>query len=346
MNERTMAGVVRPAQKVSDIQNGYQIDNWLTDYSVGWSQDQSNFISAASSTNIPVTKESAKFPVFPRGYFWRDEARVRPLGGRPAQVGYKIGQDTYLAEEWALETTVDDRERQNVDFFVNPDQIGVELLQQKMLIREDRIWASKFFQPGVWSVEEIGGTDFTPFNDAASDPIGVVDRLKDEMALQTGKMPNTLILGVNVKRALRTNADIVDRVKYTQRGIADDALLAALFEVDTVKVARAVYNAADEIADPNDPDGGLDMQWITDPNAMWLGHVAPTGGLKTPTAVARFAWTGLIPGATAQNGGVITRGRDGRAYTDWIHSRMAFDLKQVSADLGIYIQDANIPVSN
>jgi hypothetical protein len=342
MTDRSYEGV-RATAKVSDIQNGYQVDSWLTDYSVGFRQEASMFISGRASTNIPVRLESAKFPVFPRGYFWRDESQVRPLGGRPAQVGYKIGSDTYLAEEWALETTIDDRERANIDFFVNPDETGVELLEQKQLIREDRIWAAEFFQTGVWAHEEIGGTDFTPFNDAASTPIEVIDRLKNEMALSTGMMPNTMVVGANVKPALRSNADIVDRIKYTQRGVADDALLAALFEVQNFMVARSVYNAADETTAD---DGGLDMEWIADPNAIWLGYIAPTGGMKTPTAIARFGWTGLIPGATNNSGGVITRGRDGRAYTDWIHSRMAFDLKAVSVDLGIFITNANIPVSN
>ena len=85
---------------------------------------------------------------------------------------------------------------------------------------------------------------------------------------------------------------------------------------------------------------------IADPNAMWLGYIEPSPSMDAPTAIARFGWTGLIPGATQPNGGVITRGRDDRAYSDWIHSRNAFDYKQVSADLGIFFQYANSPLSN
>jgi hypothetical protein len=151
-------------------------------------------------------------------------------------------------------------------------------------------------------------------------------------------MPNTLVLGANVHAALRSNPDIVDRVKYTQRGIATLDVLAALFEVDRVKVARAVFNAAAEGADD-------DFEFIADDNGMWLGYIEPTPRLNAPTAVARFGWTGLLPG-TNPFGGVIVRGRDGRARSDWIQDSNAFDYKQVSVDLGMYFSLANQPTSN
>lgn len=342
MNDRVPGGIYS-AQKVADVGGEIHVDTYLTNYSLGFRQAASQFISGRASLGIPVRKESDKFAVFPRGYFWRDEAQVRPLGGRPAQVGYKVGSDTYSAEEWALETTIDDRERANADDPINPDQNATELLEQKMLIQEDRLWATNFFQTGIWTNEEIGSTDFTPFNDAGSEPVKVIDGQKTAMAQLTGFMPNTMVVGANVKDALRSNADIRDMIKYTQRGVATDEVLAALFEVDNFMVARAVYNSAVET---NDADGGLSMEFIADPNAILLLYIAPTGGLKTPTAIARFGWTGLIPGAMNNMGGVITRGRDSRASSDWLQARNAYDLKQVSADLGVFISNAVIPDSN
>lgn len=329
--------------KVSDVSGDIHVDAYLTTYSLGFQQAPSQFISGRASTNIPVMKESDKYVIYPRGYFWRDEARVRPLGGRPVQVGYKVDSATYNAEEWALETTVDDRQRANADQPVNLEENATILLTQKQMIREDRIWATEFFATGKWSVEETGGTEFTPFDDASSNPIATIDRLKTEMAQSTGFMPNTIVCGANVKDALRTNAEIQDVIKYTQFGVASDAVLAQAFEVQQFMVARSVYNSSVETSDD---DGGLAMEFIADPNALWLGYVAPTAGLNTPTAIARFAWTGLIPGATNNLGGVITRGRDSRAYSDWFHSRAAYALKQVSADLGIFLNNARNPVSN
>jgi hypothetical protein len=329
---------VRAARKVNDIQGELRIDQYLTNFSVSWRQEQDQFVAGFASTPVPVMNESDKYAIYPAGYFWRDEAEVRALGGRPVQVGYKVENGQYLAEEWALEHTIDDRQRRNAATPFDLDEAGTMLLQGKHLIREDRIWAQKFFKAGVWGIDVQGGQHFTPFNDAASTPIAVVDQYKIAMLRGTGKRPNTLVLGANVHAALRTNPDIVDRVKYTQRGIASLDVLAAVFEVDRVMVCGSIYNAANEGADD-------DFEFIADENAMWMGYIEPSARMDAPTAIARFGWTGLIPGATSPNGGVITRGRDDRAYSDWIHARNAFAYAQVSADLGMFFQYANSPLS-
>lgn len=333
---------VKPVGKVNDIQGTLRIDGYLTTFSQMFRQSRTNFISNYAATNISVENESDKYATYPRGYFWRDEAEVRPLGGRPVQVGYKVEPGQYMAEEWALEHTIDDRQRRNTRDPIKLDENGIALLETKQLIRQDRQWVSKFFKPGVWAHDITGGGaggQFLPFNDPASTPIATIDEQKDLMNSSTGMMPNTLVLGANVKRALRSNPDITDRIKYTERGVADNDTLASLFEVDRVVVARAVYNAADE---------GLedDFQYITDPNSMWLGYIDPDGGLDSVTAIARFAWTGLIPGAGNDIGGVVNRGRDDRAYSDWIHNRNAYDMQVVSPDLGIFFQGASEVISN
>jgi hypothetical protein len=145
--------------------------------------------------------------------------------------------------------------------------------------------------------------------------------------------PNTLVLGANVRRELRTHPDISDRIKYTQIAIADDALLARLFNLDQVVTARSIYNAAAEgLAD--------DFQFIADGNAMLLMYIDQNPGLDSPTAIALFAWTGLLPGMTNALGGVIERGRDERAHSDWFQDRMAWDMKIVAQDLGIFFRNA------
>lgn len=328
----------RESRKVNDIAGEMRVDQYLTNFSVSYRQDDANFVAGFASTPIPVLNESAKYAVFPAGYFWRDEAEIRPLGGRPVQVGYRVEHDTYLAEEWGLEHTIDDRQRRNAAAPYNLDESGTTLLESKMMIREERIWCQKFFRAGIWTFDFNGGADFDPFNDAASEPIAFIDAQKNNMARGTGKMPNTLVLGAGVAAALRSNADIVDRVKYTQRGIASLDVLAALFEVERVKVARSVYNAAAEGADD-------DFEFIADENAFWLGYIERTPMLDAPTAIARFGWVGLYPG-TNEMGGVIIRGRDERARSDWIQDSNAFDYRQVSVDLGMFFSNANAPTSS
>lgn len=326
-----------PAQ---NIQGTLHVDRYLTNYSLSWMQGQQHFVGRRAATVIPVNNQSDKFVEYDRGYFWRDESKPRALGGRPEQVGYEVTEGSYSAQEWALEHVVDDRQRANVDNPIDLDENATRLLTGKQMIRMDRIWATNFFvATGVWTTLRVGtastpGTNqFLQFDDSTSDPIGTIDEAKDAMFQQTGFMPNTLVLGAGVRRTLRSHPDIADRIKYVGVGLADETKLQELFDVPNVMTARSLYNAAEEGATN-------DFQYIVSTTAMWMGYIEPTPSLDSPTAIACFAWTGLIPGAANAMGGVMTRGRDGRAYSDYFHNRMAFDLKKVSADLGVFFQSA------
>jgi hypothetical protein len=327
-----------PTGSASNIEGPIHVDRYLTNYSESFLQDARMFIAGRAASLVGVQNQSDMYLTYDRGYFWRDESAPRPLGGRPQQVGYKVSQSSYNAIEWALEHIVDDRQRANVDNQISLDRNATSLLTQKQLIRADRIWAQNFFVPNVWSSLVVGtastpGTNqFLEFNDADSDPIGVIDEYKDTFHQRTGFMPNTLVIGAKVKRHLRSHPDIADRIKYTQIGIAEEDLLARLFDIPTVVTARSVYNSAAEGATNS-------FTYIANSRAMLMAYIEPTPSLDSPTAIINFAWQGLIPGQMNNFGGVMTRGRDNRAYSDWFHNRMAFDLRQGAADLGIFFQN-------
>lgn len=337
-------------RKVNDLPGQFgNPDAYLTNYSYALMQDAASFVAGAASSLIPVMQEAGKYNVYNPGYFWRDEAQVRPLGGRPVQVGYGLSSGNYAAEEWALEHTIDDRQRRNVDGQrqVNLDENATRLLTGKQMIRADRIWADRFFKAGVWAMEVTGvaaapneaNDEFLQWNDAASNPINDIEDMKERIRAATGMEPNTLILGANVRKRLKNHPDFIERTKYTSSAAITNAIMAALFEVDNVRVARALYNAAAERM-PDDADGGVDLQYIVDPNAALLAYIDPNPTLDSPTAIANFSWAGLVPGQTNDFGGVMSRGRDGRAYSDWFHNRQAFDLRKVSDDLAVFITAA------
>lgn len=337
-------------RKVNDLPGQFgNPDAYLTGYSYALQQDDASFIAGVASSRIPVEQEAGKYNVYNPGYFWRDEAQVRPLGGRPVQVGYGLDEGNYSAQEWALEHTIDDRQRRNArsDRQINLDENATRLLTGKQMIRADRMWADKFFKAGVWAMEITGvagapneaNDEFLQWGDAASNPISDVEDWKERIRAATGMEPNTLVLGANVRKRLKNHPDFIERTKYTSSAAITNAIMAALFEVENVRVARALYNAAAERM-PDDDKGGRDLRYIVDPNAVLLAYIDPNPTIDSPTAIANFAWTGLVPGQTNDFGGVMSRGRDGRAYSDWFHNRQAFDLAKVSDDLAVFVKTA------
>lgn len=333
-------------RKVNDLPGTFSNpDTYLTGYSYNLLNDDQTFIVGAAASRIPVQQEAGKYNVYLPGYFLRDEAAVRPLGGRPVQVGYGVKDGNYYAEEWALEHTIDDRQRRNARSQINLDENATRLLTSKQKIRAERIFATEFFKTGVWTMEivgdaaPVGAAQFLKWDDAASNPINDIENWKEMIAAATGMIPNVLILGVNVRKTLKNHPDFIERVKYTSSAAITNNVMAALFEVENLRVARAIYNAAEERM-PGDQDGGKNLQYIVDPNSALLLYIDPNPALNSPTAVANFAWDALIPGQTNDFGGVITRGRDERAYSDYFHSRQAFGLRKISDDLGLFINGA------
>jgi hypothetical protein len=56
-------------------------DAYLTNYAFQLQQADGVFVAGAASSRIPVTQEAGKYNVYSPGYFWRDEAKVRPASG-------------------------------------------------------------------------------------------------------------------------------------------------------------------------------------------------------------------------------------------------------------------------
>jgi hypothetical protein len=309
------------------------VDRYLTGFSLAFTQDESMFVSGAAASVVPVLKASDKYLIYNRGDFWRDEAAPRPLGGKPVQVEFTTTSDTYVAEEFALEATLDDRQTSNADEPLQLEEASIRMLTEKHMIKRDRVWATNFFKAGVWTVDQTGvaaapsTNEFLQFDVTGSDPIGLIARMQDAITVLTAKRPNVIVMGADVFTTLRSHAQIQDVIKYTQRGIATPELLASLFEVDRIVIPRSIYNSAAE--------GAADVfSFIVDTKAMWMGYIDPSPTVNSQTAISIFAWTGLIPGATNAIGGVIERGRDNRAHSDFFQMRMAWDMKLVAAELG------------
>lgn len=316
------------------------IDRWLTDLSVAYIQSAENFVAAKVFPAVPVLKQSDKYATYPKGYFFRDEMGPRPLGGRANRAGYTIGSGTYSCQEDALSHPIDDRVRANTDAPLGPDEAGQRLLSGQAMIHLDRLWAFDYFKTGVWAqTDQTGvasaptGPQFLQFDQSGSKPIQTIRARASVMAGTTGYRPNKLVLGNDVYDALCEHADIIDRIKYTQRGVATRELLAELFHVDEVLVAQGVQNTAKE--------GQTDaVSWLVNAKAMLLVYAPPAPSLLTPSAGYTFAWTGLIPGVTNAMGGVIARYREEQEHSDILEIRTAFDTGVVASDLGQFFAAA------
>lgn len=318
------------------MQNAH-IDRALTNTSVAYMQDANMFIADKVFPIVPVKRQSDVFYVYNKGDFMRDEAQVRGAASESAGGDYGVeASDPYYCRKHAFHKDVTPEERTNYDEPLDADTDATDFVSQKMLIRREMEWATKFFKAGVWG-REISGAEAVAegavvyWNQPTSDPIKDITEASVQMASETGYKPNTLVLSPFVFNALKNHEDILDRIKYTQKGIVTADLLATLFEVERVFVAWAVVNSAAKGAADN-------VGFIMGKHAL-LCYSNPRPALKKPSAGYIFAWTGL-EGSGAYGNRIVRLPMDMLGLgTERIEGEIAFDAKQICKDLGVFFKD-------
>ena len=304
----------------------------LTNISVAYQQAASKYIADRVFPRVPVSKQTDQFFTYPKGEWFRTDAQVRAPATESAGSGYTLSTDTYRCEVYAVHKDIDDQTRANADQPINLDREATQFVTNQLLLKRDKDWATNFLTTGVWDKDLTGvsGTpstnQFKQWDDAASDPIQTVQDAALDVERSTGFKPNTLVLGPDVWNQLRNHGDILDRIKYTQRGIVTEALVAAVFDVDRILVARAIENSANEGATAS-------MDFMVGKSAL-LCYSAPNPGLMTPSAGYTFTWSGLL-GASAF-GSRITNFRIPITKVDRIEGEMAYDQNVIASDLGTF----------
>jgi hypothetical protein len=317
--------------------NQVHIDAILTNISVAYIQKSENFIADKVFPVVPVDKKSDKYFTYTKNDWFRDEAQRRADATESAGSGYSLSTASYNADVWAFHKDVGDQTKANSDAPLNPLREASEFVTQRLLLRREVQFVTDYITSGVWGKDYTGvaGTpstnEFKQWSDYTnSDPIENVEDGKAQVLSTTGFEANTLVLGYDTFRKLRHHPDIVDRIKYTSSSVVTSDMLARMFEVDRVLVAKSIRATNNE--------GAAGAYAFNVGKVAWLGHVAPNPGLLTPSAGYIFSWTG-VSGGLGQTIG-ISQIRMDSLKADRIEAEVAFDNKVVAADLGVYFGTA------
>lgn len=299
----------------------------LTNISVAFRQSAENFVADKVFPIVPVTQQGNLYYIYAIADWYRNDVRPRAPGTESAGSGWAITTDSYFAKKFALHKDITDDDRANQDEPIDLDRDAANYLSQQMMLQRESIWISSFFTTSLWTGSTTG-TDVTPgtlWSAVGSTPIEDVQAQNDSIAEKTGFAPNTMVIGPEVFTQLKSHPDILDRIKYTERGIVTKDLLASLFDLDSVMVAKGTRNTAAEGATAS-------FDYFAGKNAL-LCYVTPTPGINIPTAGYTFSWTGL-----GQNnfGDAIKKFRMEELESDRVEQNSAFDQKLVTANLGMF----------
>lgn len=318
------------------------IDRALTNISVAYMQDASQYIADKVFPIINVQKQSDVYFEYSKADMFRDEVQERGRGAESAGGDWNINiADPYHCRKYAFHYDITQEERVNYDAPLNVERDTVDLLAQKMLLKREMDFTGKFFKKNVWGTDVQAATtpnagQIKKFSDPQSDPVAIINTQLLAMAENSGKKPNFAIMAPDVFYALKNHDAIMDRIKYTQKGIVTVDLIASLFEVDTIYIPWAIYNT--DGTKPKYDESTVDMNFLYK-GSMLLGYRATRPSLKSPAAGYIFAWTGL-EGATAYGSRLVRIKMDQLGLgTERFEMEMAYDMKVICRDMGAFLYD-------
>jgi len=297
--------------------------------SIAFLQDQKDFIADRVFPNVPVTNQSDRYFTFKKGNWFRTEAKKRAPSTETAGSGFDLDSTpNYFADVFGLHKDIDDQLRSNQDAPLNLDAAATEFVTRGLVLKREKDWATKFFTTSVWTGSTTG-SDITPgtlWSAAGSTPIEDIRAQLIAVKKKTGFRPNKFVMGEEVWQILQDHPDLLERIKYTQKGVVTTDLLAALLELDEVLIGGAIENTAEE--------GDTDvLSFIFGKNAL-LVYAAPRPSLLMPSGGYTFSWTGYL--GAAATGQRILRFRMQHLRSDRIEGEMAYDQKLVAAECGAF----------
>lgn len=234
-----------------------------------------------------------------------------------------LDNDTYNTRDYGHEEAIDDRERKKYRSAIDAEVAAVTRAMRVVLVNQEARAQALAVGPGV-PTSAVG----TKWDAANSDPFGDVNTVREVIRLNAGVMMNTMVISEPTFNVLSEHPKVLDKIKYTQRGIVTEDIIAAAFRIQNVLVARTVANSSNE------------GQALT-PADIWgkdciLAFVDASPDLKSPTLGRIFTWSE----EAGADGTVVESYRDDDIRSDVIRVRNDADEKLVAPSCGYRLSGA------
>ncbi len=305
------------------------VDTPLSNIAIAYKNQR--YIADLISPRIPVTKQSDKYFIWTKDFWFRDQVEKRAPGSQYPEAGLELSTDSYYADIFHLAFPINDEDRVNQDVAVQLDMTGAEWLADQFALHRESKISTDIFAINIWDTDVVGGTDFTQWDDYAnSTPLEDIDTALTAVQGQTGRDPNQFVVGREVHDKLKRHPNLLDLFKHTSKGILNEENVREAIGIEQYIVASSITTTSKESA------SSITYSRFWGKNGLLL-FTPPNPGLRVPTAMYTFEWVDV--------GGVklpitIDRLRDDLRDRDLIRGKYAFDDKVVGTDLGYFFSGA------
>jgi hypothetical protein len=338
-----MSKIATNGSVAADIAKGWKPNNYLTNMSVAYFQPDDWFVSPFVFPILPVQLSTSYYYIFDKGDLARDNVQRKPEFGKATPMMFGSKQELYSCEVDQIIIGIDqistlNYQRSAAPGIIDPRRSKVRLATEQLKLHMDRAFADGYFKSGVWTNEWAGvtttpsGNQFYKFSDSNCDPVKFIGDRRVEMMREGRRRPNVLALGVETYEALKNNASILDRVKYSgstaNPATVNANVLAQLFEIDRVVVLNSTYNKGGY--------GSTNMDFVCDSKGALLAYAAPNPAIDEVSAGYTFAWDML------GNGQYLAfdqyEGEKG-THTEFIEGLTSYTSKKACDELGVFMKE-------
>jgi len=302
------------------------VDAALSQVSIGYKN--SGYIADSIFPFVQVTKQSDKYYIWTKDFWFRNYVQLRTPGDTYPEGGLELSTTNYFADIFHLSFPINDEDAANQDEAVELEITGAEWLADQFMLNREAKMIADFFKTGVWGTDKtLSGTDQWS-DQAQSDPEADIRLASQTIQKSTGSKGNKLVIGKEVLDKLAEHPLLLDKYKYTNVANLSNQQIAEALKIPDLVVGEAVDNTAQEGAT-------FSGEYMWGKNAMLL-QVPERAGRRVAAAGYTFVWP--MDGADLVVS--ITNIREESRDRNLLKSKHAFDQKATGTDLGYFLANA------
>lgn len=325
---------------MNPTQSDLHVNVPLTNISIAWMQSTDAYIADKVFPSVPVQKQSDLYWKYLKSEWRRTDVELRAPSTESPGVGWNVNTDSYFCHVFAVHKDIDDMLRANADSNFSLDRDATNFITNQMLLKRDIDWVNKYFKTTVWGKDRTGvasgptGNQFLQWDNAGSSPIVDVTTEIVKFRELTGFAPNVMVIGPYVLQALRNHPEILDRIKYTERGIVTEDLIASLLGVERLLVSYATNTTTPQFQNPASTESNATYSFLANGKSALLAYAPKSPSVMQPSAGYTFTWNGYLGGNA--KGIRIKNFRMEHINSDRIEAEMTYDMKVIAPELGVF----------
>jgi hypothetical protein len=288
----------------------------LSDYSVKYSQDITEYNLSDSIAPVKSVEEKTdQYYIYDPSDLFRVGHTVRANKTPAKPVDFSnLSTSTYVMKNHALKTFVSREDKETSDPSVDPEMDAVEEVTQQLMLDREYDCAQKFLTTtAITNYKTL--TDKWSYDTTTSNPIADIDTATTVILRAIAKVPAGAVCGHQTMQTLKSHTEILDRIKWSERGVLTEEIIASILGLPKITVNKTIYNSAAE---------GLANTQSFLVNSMFLVYYNSTKPQRK-NANLGTTFAGIYGGAAPE----VKRYRDDSLDSDVIELNWMYDQKVV-----------------